>query len=492
VNARGNGGFANIEQGVIRVAGYGNIGSNGNINNTLKAFAPRLGVAYQLDSKTTLRAGYGRSFSRVTVVSGTSHYSGFIGQYSFSSSNQGITPAFNWDQGLPSYPLPPQINPAFQNNQNVDYWNGQNATRAPETNYWTFSVQRQLSANTVLEAGYNATAGSHLQTGLININQVPMAVVNQLISQYGGTQAINLLNSSVTSAQAVAAGIAVPYPNFTDPNVQRSRTVNQALRPFPQYLTIDTSQGGGDKSGHSNYQAAVLKLERRFSGGLTFQWNYTFSKLLSDSDTYYANAGFAEDNGNRRLEKSISAFDQTHVVKLNTLYELPFGKGRRWLTHGFANQVVGGWRLGAIQIYSSGYPLGITRNGSLPIFNGVNRAYITTYNWRATYSGRFDPAADLYLNPAAFPAQPAALLGNSTRFNPTVRAFPNLNENLSLAKSFWLTERFRLDFRAEAFNLLNRVVFGSPNTNLNSNSYGLITGQANSPRQMQMALKLYW
>ena len=73
-----------------------------------------------------------------------------------------------------------------------------------------------------------------------------------------------------------------------------------------------------------------------------------------------------------------------------------------------------------------------------------------------------------------------------------MRGFPSLNENVSLGKSFGLTERLRLDFRAEAFNLLNRVVFSNPNTNLNSSSFGLVTGQANAPRQMQFALKLYW
>ena len=190
--------------------------------------------------------------------------------------------------------------------------------------------------------------------------------------------------------------------------------------------------------------------------------------------------------------QAIGAYDQTHVVKFNTLYDLPFGKGRRWLTHGFANQAAGGWRVSAIQVYSSGYPLAVVRNAPLPIFNGNNRPYITSYDWRAAYSGNFDPAVDLYLNPNAFPAQPASILGNATRYNPTVRAFPNLNENVSLGKSFFFTERLHLDFRAEAFNLLNRVVFGSPGNNINSTTFGVVSSQANSPRQMQMALKLYW
>ncbi len=471
--------------------GAGRTGQSSLVPAWYGGIGPRAGFAYSVNDKTTVRAGFGRSFSRTTVVASSNHYAGFIGQYNFASTNQGITPAFNWDAGLPSYPLPPQINPSFSNNQNTDYWQGIDATRSPETLYWTFSVQRQITPNTVFEANYNATAGVHLQTGLDNINQVPMSVVNQLIAQYGATQAINLLNSNITSAAAVTAHIPIPYASFTDPTVQRSMTVAQALRPYPQYLTIDTSQGG-DKSGHSTYNALVLRLEHRYSNGLSFLGTYSFSKLLTDSDTYYANGGFAEDQGNHRLEKSIGQFDQTHVVKLNTLYELPFGAGKRWLVGGIGNQLLGGWRFSAVQSYGSGFPIGVTRNAPLPISNGNNRPLITTYNWKTAYSGSFDPNVDTYLSAAAFPVQTAGLLGNATRYNPLVRGFAGLNENISLAKSFHFRERLRLDFRAEAFNLLNRTVFSNPTTNLNSSSFGIVSGQANAPRQMQAALKLYW
>ena len=472
--------------------GAGRSGQSSLVPGYYGAFGPRLGIAYSPDSKTTIRAGAARSFSRVSVVASSSHYAGFIGQYAFASSNNGVTPAFYWDKGFPSYPLPPQINPSFSNNTNVDYWNGQDSTRAPEDYSWTLSMQREISSNTVIEADYNAVVGVHLQSGIQNINQVPLTTVNSLIQKLGAQAAINLLNSSITSAAAVSAGISIPYANFTNSSVQQNMSVAQALRPFPQYLTIDTSQSGGDKSGHSNYQALVIKLNRRLANGLTAQLSYTFSKLLTDSDSYYANAGFAEDNGNRRLEKSIGAFDQTHVGKLNTIYELPFGKGRRWMTKGFANQVLGGWRLSAIQVYATGYPIGVTVNAPMAIFNGVNRPYVTSYNWQSTWSGRFDPAKDTYLSAAAFPAQPPGVLGNATRFNPLVRGFPNLNENVSVGKAFPFTERFRLDFRAEAFNLFNRTVFSNPTTNLNSSAFGQVSGQANSPRDLQMALKLYW
>ncbi len=433
--------------------------------------------------------GAARSFSRVTVVASSSHYAGFIGQYAFASSNNGVTPAFYWDSGLPSYPLPPQIIPSFSNNTNVDYWNGQNATRAPEDAQLDgVATARDFQQYGNREADYNAVVGVHLQSGIQNVNQVPMSTVNAMIQKFGAAQTINLLNANITSATAVAAGIPIPYANFTNSAVQQNMSVAQALRPYPQYLTVDTSQSGGDKSGHSNYQAMVLKVNRRLSNGLTAQLSYTFSKLLTDSDTYYANAGFAEDNGNRKLEKSIGAYDQTHVVKLNTVYELPFGKGRRWLTHGFANQVAGGWRLSAIQVYASGYPIGVTVNAPMAIFNGVNRPWISSYNWKSSWTGSFDPAKDTYLAASAFPAQPVGVLGDATRFNPLVRGFPNYNENVGLGKSFNLTERFRLDFRAEAFNLFNRTVFSNPNTNLNSSAFGIVSGQANSPRDMQMAL----
>jgi len=479
--------------GALEFVGYGpgRVGAKYLVPGFNGGWGPRLGLAFGLNSKTTIRAGAARTFSRATVVSGTTHYDGYIGQYAFASTNQGVTPAFNWDVGLPPYPLPPQLNPAFDNNNNTNYWNGSNATRMPEILAYTFSIQRQLSTSTLIEADYNATDGVHLQTGLLNINQVPTPVVNALISQLGPAATVSLLNSSVTSAAAQAAGIRIPYPNFTNSAVQRTMSVGQALRPYPQYLTIDTSQSG-DKSGHSTYNALLLKLDRRLSQGLTMQLSYGFSKLLTDSDTYYANAGFAEDQYNRGLEKSIGAYDQTHVAKLNTLYELPFGRGRRWLTHGFAAQSLGGWRLSAIQVYSSGFPIGVTRNAPMNIFNGVNRPVITTYNWKATWPGSFDPNKDSYLAASAFPVQTPGLLGDATRFNPLVRAFPNLNENVSLGKSFPISERFRLDFRAEAFNLFNRTVFSAPVTNLNNNSFGLVTSQSNSPRQMQMALKLYW
>ena len=128
----------------------------------------------------------------------------------------------------------------------------------------------------------------------------------------------------------------------------------------------------------------------------------------------------------------------------------------------------------------------------LAIFNGTNRPNVTGADWRAPTAGdEFDPLVDRYLNRAAFSA-PVAQLGNAPRRNGDVRRPWNLSENVSLAKTITMTSQLRLDVRMEAFNLFNRVVWGEPNTDFNNNNFGLITATANSPRQMQLGLKLYW
>jgi Carboxypeptidase regulatory-like domain len=476
--------------------GPGRTGESSLIPSYYGAVAPRLSAAYSLDDKTTFRGGIGRSFGRVTVVQGSSHFAGFIGQYEFLNSDSGVTPTFLLDQGLPPYPLPPLIDPSFSNNTNVDYWNGKESTRPAVYDTWTISVQRELRDGLTVELDYNGARGSHLQANLLNVNQVPMSVVNDLVARFGAAQAVALLNSNITSAQAVAAGIQPPYPNFTNAAVQRQRSVAQALRPYPQYLTVNTTASGGDKTGSSRYHAGILKVSQRLSGGLQFQGSYVYSKLMTDADSFSGSFG-SQDAARPELEWSVGRFDQTHIIKLNTIYELPFGEGRRWLKSGVASKIIGGWRVAAIQEYTSGFPIGVVTNAPLPIFNGINRPNVTGADWRAPIAGdKFDPRVDAFLNRAAF-VQPVGELGNAPRMNDDVRGFWNLNENLSVAKTIKLSDGMRMDVRLEAFNLFNRVVFSTPQTtdafrSIASPTFGIITGQTNNPRQMQLGFKLYW
>jgi hypothetical protein len=300
-----------------------------------------------------------------------------------------------------------------------------------------------------------------------------------------------MLTTIKDAAHAQELGIPLPYPQFVDPAIQLNRTVAQALRPFPQYLVIRTGVGGGDKSGSSHYHAAVFKVNKRMTGGLAIQSSYTWSRMMTDADNFGGAGGGSLDTARPELEWSIGGLDQTHNIKINTVYELPFGSGRRWLQTGVGSAVLGGWRVALSQTYVSGVPVGVTTSDTLVLSNGTNRPNVTGQPWRApTVGDEFDPAVDRFFNPAAF-SQPVGELGNAPRRNADVRLPWSLSENISVAKTIGAGP-LNVDVRIEAFNLFNRVRWGNPNTNFSNNNFGRITSTANSPRQIQFGLKMYW
>ncbi len=489
--------------------GAGREGSRTLADGWYKGFGPRFGFAYKLDDKTVVRGSVGRSYGAVTTVSGSTHQRGFTQTYGVpDQGTNGILPNMILRDGFPAYPVPPFIDPSFANKDNIPWWQGNEATKLPTSDFFNLSVQRQLDSKMLVEVSYNASVGSHLQTQLLNYNQVNPAQ----LSKYG----FALMNSLVTSPAAVAAGFKSPYPNFTNTSGPAqdgwwgsAATVARSLRPFPQYNGIDTYAGGGDHSGHSTYHAGIIRVERRGGRGLTLNASYVFSKLLTDSDSYWG-SGVAMDHFNRGLEKSIGAFDITHNAKFTAIYDLPFGRGQKWMNQGAAAQLLGNWRVSAIGYYSSGQPLGLGTSVGTPsvLFAGGNRPLISTYDgWNGAIAGdKFDPSRDRFVQPASFfPAQVGTqftgttqYFGNQTRFNPNFRQFGNYAENLSITKTFVLGGKDsskRLDFRAEAFNVFNRTRFGTGSLQIQSATFGQLTSSGdllNTPRQLQLALKLYF
>lgn len=422
------------------------------------------------------------------TITGSAHFEGSTLVFSASSLDNGVTPIFQLDQGLPPYVKPPVIDPTFSNGASPAFWDGE-AVRLPENYQWTMSVQRQLTDTLVFEGNYSATIGAHLVAGLKRYNQLPFSA----LERYGRA----LLSSSIDSPAAAAAGLRRPYQDI---NCQFSATcapvsVAQALRPFPQFRDINTASGAGDKSGHSSYHSVVLKLDKRYASGVTLQGSYVFSKLLTDADGYNPDNGTL-DHYNRRLEKSIGEFDLTHNVKMTYIYELPFGKGKQFLNGGPASWVLGGWRIAGTHFYSSGYPLSLTNSAALGgiLFNGRSAATVTTYDgWFSNISNPNWIGTDRYFQPASFfGPQPTDRAGNATRHNPKARQPWNLNENFSLAKSFGITESVRVDFRWEMFNAFNRFRPNPGSTNLQDPNFGRVVSQLNEPRRMQLGLKLYW
>ena len=487
---------ANNIMGAVIFAGSGpgRVGSRTLADSYFKAFGPRFGFAYQMNDKTVIRGGAGISYGAVTTVTGSTHNMGFTLTQSFNNSNNGLTPTFTLAQGLPPWTAPPFVNPSVTNGSSPAWYQGREGTRPPENYSFNLAIQHQLRQSMILEASYNGVMGAHLQTGLLQYDQIN--------PKYLQTLGVSVLTANINSPAAAAAGVSAPFPGFSALWGSRA-TVAQALRPYPQYSGIATDSGGGDHSGHSTYHAGIVKLERRFAAGLSLQTSYVFSKLLTDSDSYWPNC-CAADFFNRGLEKSIGQFDVTHNFKLSAVYELPVGKGKAWLNQGAGAYILGNWRVSGIGTYTSGQPVGVGTTYSLPIFNGRTPAYVSSYDgWRAqTKGGSFDPSVDTFFVPygtGPFPLQGTGTalngLGNETRYNPKVRLFPNYNENISLAKTFPVREKLKVDLRAEAFNVFNRVRFGTGSSTLQSTTFGKLTSNGdllNTPRQLQLALKLYF
>lgn len=479
-------------------------------------FGPRFGLAWSVNDKTVVRASAARSFAGIKNTGGSSHFQGFFQNTGFGSASLPASSIFNWDNGLPSWPQPPFLLPTLQNERDVNYWQPYDAGRLPEYYNLSLNIQREIVGNLLFEVGYSGVLGHHLTTNLVNINQVNPQHFYDLVARYRGEghadpvrAARDLLNSNINAAEAVRLGFRKPYTSF-------NRSVADSLRPYPQYNTINTGGDGGDRSGNSTYHALILKLEKRYSSGLTFLHSYVFSKALNDAEAANAGGNSGMDQYNRRANKAISRSDQTHQFKFNYSYELPFGKGKRYLSEGALGHIIGGWRVAAIHQYASGLPLEVGPGYSFLPTAG-NRLTVVDYEgWRAPIRGeKFDPFADRWFNCAAFQrvqdrvtdpvlnacGQPSSgnvkafvardRFGTGTSRNPKERSPWFLTENISVARTFVFTEKLRADFRWEAFNLLNRVRWGNPNTNINdAANFGLITTQGNTPRQMQFGIKV--
>ncbi|HZT32619.1 MAG TPA: TonB-dependent receptor [Bryobacteraceae bacterium] len=455
--------------------GPGRSGLSSFADTYYKNFGPRFGLAYALTEKTVLRGGYGIYFAPGNATAGLrssqSFGFGFNASPTPSTTDAGVTPAFYWDAGFPqNFVKPPVISPDVANNQNVNYI-ARGDGRPPYFQNWSFGVQHELPASILLEADYAGNKGTRLGNGLFNINEVD--------PRYLSLGA--LLTQPAASAQAQAAGIALPYPGFKG-------SVAQALRPYPQYLGISERS---NPNGNSTYHALQAKVQKRMSFGLTYLVAYTWSKALSDGNVQAGGGPSGQTYYNRALEKGLSTDDVPQNVAVSFLYELPFGPGKHFLNRrGVAGKLAGGWTFSGIQQYMSGKPVVLAANNTLPVFNASLRPNVVAGVSRQGSYANFDPAADRYINPAAFTVPSPYTFGTAARSYGDLRAFPLYNESWGLIKRTALFERMSLTFRAEFFNVFNRVVFAAPAANVSNANFGRVSAQANTPRQGQLALRL--
>jgi hypothetical protein len=325
---------------------------------------------------------------------------------------------------------------------------------------------------------------------------------------FGGAGNLDFLGPQIehyTLAQISALNTYVPNPFYgviTDPNSSLSNPTVPAYQlqlPYPQF----TGFSGDDPPwANSIYHALQIRAEKRFSHGLEALVTYTWSKSIDDSSTTSGSTSWLggvangpQDPNNRHLERSLSTFDIPQVLQFSYTYELPIGRGKAIGGNMpvVLNAIIGGWQTNGIWRFNDGRPLILSLSGgqSLPTYGGQRPDLTAPLHCN---SGP-DFLTNYFSNPEVAVAPPPFTLGTAPRTYGGCRQPGQANATLSLFKDFMLSklrEGARLQFRLEAFNALNHPQFDGPDTQVNGGNFGVITSTANSPREVQLALKLYF
>ena len=458
-------------------------------------FGPRAGLAYQLDSNTVLRAGYGIFYEPIKGGASGTGGGGFTG---FNYSTPLVT-TYQADGATPwgrlSDPFPgvgPQLPPGSSLglltgvglgiSGPIRHWNA-----TPYSQTWSAGVQRQLPGNVLLEANYVGTKGTHLY--------------------FGGAGSLNYLGAwveSATSAEITALNNFVPNPFYgfiTDPaSTIRNATVQQSqlLKPYPEFTGLS---GNDPPEADSIYHALQLRVEKRLSQGLQVLATYTYSKSIDDASvacgctTWLGGATSLQDPNKRFLERSVSQFDIPQVFQFSYVYALPIGRGKQfgrdW--NRVVDGVLGGWQTNGIWRFDNGEPiaLGLSGGQSLPTYGGQRPNLIGPL----TRNNGSDWLNQYFANPGNAVVPAPFTIGNAARELSSIRLPGTSNAALSLFKQLSLhalRESSYAEFRVEAFNALNHPQFSGPSTTVNTGTFGKVTSQANGPRTVQMALKVYF
>lgn len=426
------------------------------VNPDRKNFAPRVGFAYTVTSKTVVRGGYGMSYIHQHRVGSADLLGINFPQVVIATINQPNPRDAAFRATQQGYPAGLTDARSFNvANANISYIPRNFPT--PYVQSWFLSVQRELPWGVVLDLGY---VGNH------SVAIPVIADFNQATPQPSATSAIPLA----------------------------------ARRPIQGYGAITWF----DPAGFSNYNALQMKLEKRFSGGLSFLNSFVWGKAIDNSsqslDANGGNDASPQDVRNMAAEKGLSNYDQKFTNVTSVVYQLPFGRGQRYgaQMHRVIDAVLGGWQLTAInnalsaqpvnlRAWAGSVPAAFQTVGNLPGFRGGE-------TFRPNVTGPViaenpQDRTNTYFNTAnvALPTDPSKPFGNAGR--NLARGLPVNQVDLGIHKSFTLREDIRLQFRSEFFNLLNHTNFTAPNTDRSSTAFGTIRGTL-APRQLQFALKL--
>ena len=428
----------------INVFGPPDVRCDGSLGNRLVGrdnndWAPRFGITWAPTDKWVIRAGGGNFYSQDTGNPRFDMARNLAGRGRDNSDNKFL----NWNNAIPqSGNLPPRPY-SFANPYD---------RRTPYSIQYMLNVQRELPGNTLVEIGYLGSVSRRLE-------------------------ALRSANEALPAPRSSGLSVA-----------QRS--------PFPNFGIIQLVDNGGK----ANYNSLGTKLTKRYSNGLTYLASYTFSKSIDLSSSIRTQGNdtlFPMNSYCRECERGLSAFDVRHRFVTSALYELPIGKGKGLdVQNGVLNTLVGGWQVGSIVTFQSGFPINLSQSGDP---SNVGATYDRPNATGISPGENWEPTPSKWYNPAAYSRVPDGFHGNVGRNSETTPGM--FSWDFSMLKDFNFTERHRLQFRFEAFNFPNHPVWGNPDSNINSGSaiagspnapnsnFGLITSTRTNMRNLQFGLK---
>jgi hypothetical protein len=470
-------------------------------------WSPRVGGVFSLNSKTVLRAGYGLYWApwNYPVPSSTTSNFGQVGFTQNTVSPQtATTPSLTMTNPFPGSLVPPlgSANGALTGVGTTISYVDQFRT-APRVQQYSADIQRELPGSTAVTFSYIGARGSHLPLG----GTVDTFVnVNQLDPKYLA------LGASVLSQ-------TVPNPFFGNPaagplSSQATQTRAQLLRPYPQFLNVQDRQVS---EGRNRYDAGVIEWSKRpTKGGIGGRISYTYS-ILKDNQigegNFYTNNGNAVPLNNYNYiasmpacsgtnfaacynplaEYQIGVLDVPHRVIIAPIWQLPFGKDRRWGKGTVANALAGGWIVSAVVNLQSGFPIGLLQSDNT-LFANANRPNLTgtSFETSGSFADRLasaDHSTATWLNPAAQTPAAAGTYGDGPRLITDVRTPPIKNTDLSLTKNIGLSGGKSAQVKVEVINLFNRVQTNSIAVGAGSTTFGQISSQSGFMRLTQIMFR---
>ncbi|HEY6400153.1 MAG TPA: TonB-dependent receptor, partial [Blastocatellia bacterium] len=432
-------------------------------------FMPRIGLAYALTQKTVVRAGYGIYYDSIGIDRFDVNQNGF-------NQSTNLIPTLNNGQDFIAtlanpFPnglaIPPGSSQGLSTflGRNISFYNEEALN--PMIQRWSLSVQQELPGRMVAEVSYVGSRGTKLGAPR-NINPIPRQYLSTKNER--DPQVSNFLTEQVNNP---FFGI----PEFAGAALGNQRVArSQLLRPYPHFQDIMVTE----PVGYSWYHSLQMGVEKRLTKGLTFQASWTYSKFMEAID--YLNPT------DPRPEEVISDMDFPHRFVLNGIYELPFGKGRKWFNGAsrWVDYAIGGWQLQGWFEGQSGQPLGFgnaivrgdLRDIALPVSERTAEKWFDVTAVNEVFELRSNQQLENNIRTL------------SSRFS-FIRADGVNNVDLSLFKNFQISEGVKLQFRVESFNALNHVQFAAPNLTVTNTAFGQINGEkGHGQRQVTFGLKV--